>query len=98
MEIIRLVAKDTIETRMRKMLAKKHADSDENGEDDDRLVGSIKEDKTEILMEEFDLLFGYEEPEDGKSEVAIKSEDPVKPEAMVVDQEESDDEDGEGYE
>ena len=83
MEIIRLVVKDTIETRMRKMLAKKHADSDENGEDDDRLVGSIKEDKTEILLEEFDQLFGYDAAKDVKTErkpAAVKPEKKPKEE------------------
>lgn len=102
MEIIRLVVKDTVETRIRKLLADKHgedtgedgAESSGNGGEGDRLLGSIKEDKTELLLEEFDLLYGYDatkEAEEDRHQASVKSEKAAKVES-VDNHEESDDE------
>jgi hypothetical protein len=68
-EIVRLVMEDSVEMRIREMLAKKYGSSDVAIEDDEppavvakpgALVGSIRSDKAVVMEEEFDLLFGVE--------------------------------------
>ena len=65
--MVRLVMKDTVDTRMAKMLATKYGDktptnesNTENASTSGAMVGSMNSDKAVILGEEFDLLFGYE--------------------------------------
>ena len=95
-----MVVKDSVDSRITKMLANKHGDGESalaDDDDDDCLVGCIKEDKTEILTEEFDLLFGFEAPppppptdenqgtnqdEDRKPRVKTEGRGRVKREAM----------------
>ena len=99
MEIIRLVVKDTVETRIRKLLADKHKeDTDEDGDEstsgkDDRLVGSIKDDKTELLLEEFDLLYGHQDAKTNSHQTTVKSEKPAKEQQEEDSEEDSEDED-----
>jgi len=64
-EIIRLVMKDSVETRILEMLKKKYGDSEATNDGKDArsqkvqaLVGSIQFDKTKVLGEEFDILYG----------------------------------------
>jgi len=75
-DIVRLVMKDSVEVRIRKMLEKKYGSSskeDNDSDDDDDedynpgskpaatpMVGSIVSDKAAVMEDEFDLLFGVE--------------------------------------
>lgn len=52
-EVIRLVMKNSVETRILTMLKKKFGDSGVEA-----LVGSLQVDKTKVLAEEFDILYG----------------------------------------
>ena len=80
-EIIRLVMKDSIETRILKMLDKKYGNSGTSEEGNESaaeqqnfeaLVGSIQVDKTKVLEDEFDILFGVS---DGNGSVYGDDED-----------------------
>jgi superfamily II DNA or RNA helicase len=59
-EIIRLVMKDSVETRVIQMIKKKYGDSSgaEAEPAETAMVGSIQTDKATLLAAEFDLLFG----------------------------------------
>ena len=61
-EIVRLIMQDSVETRLRKMLEKKFGAETPTKDGKLAIVGNIKSDKTDELMEEFDLLFGVESP------------------------------------
>lgn len=66
-EIIRMVMKDSVETRIQKMLKKKYGDK---GPSEEALVGSIQFDKTKVLSNEFDILYGV-----GGGSASVKYED-----------------------
>jgi hypothetical protein len=67
-EIVRFVMKDSVESRIVKMIEKKYGgpttSNDAEGDDGVKklelatLVGSIHTDRTSVLGEEFDILFG----------------------------------------
>lgn len=66
-EIVRFVMKDSVESRILEMLEKKYGASTASNDDDEdgikkpemaSLVGSIHTDRTAVLGEEFDILFG----------------------------------------
>ena len=68
-EIVRLIMKDSVESRILEMLDKKYKNgpaSNDDGEVDTKakgpeiaaLVGSIHTDRTKVLGDEFDILFG----------------------------------------
>lgn len=64
-EVIRLIMKDSVETRLLKMLKKKYgkkgksnSSKKDNPQEDDAMVGSIQVDKTKVLGDEFDILYG----------------------------------------
>lgn len=66
-EVVRLIMKESIEPRIVEMLEKKYGNSTTSNEDDTldtkmpavtALVGSIHTDRTTVLGEEFDILFG----------------------------------------
>ena len=62
-EVIRLVTKKSVETRILEMLKKKYGNSEgENGATAQALVGNIQFDKTKVLSEEFDILYGLTKP------------------------------------
>lgn len=62
-EVIRLVMKNSVETRIVAMLKKKYGNSEaDNGAAAQALVGSIQFDKTKVLSEEFDILYGLRKP------------------------------------
>lgn len=62
-EVIRLVMKNSVEIRILKMLKKKYGNSEaDNGATAQALVGSIQFDKTKVLSEEFDILYGLTKP------------------------------------
>lgn len=79
-EIVRLLMKGSVETRMTKMLAIKYGDKTSSAESSpseaspgSAMVGSVNSDKAVILGQEFDLLFGYEAPTGGRSSRALAS-------------------------
>lgn len=98
-EIVRFTMKDSVEGRIHKMLEKKYA----GGEKDDHveeviqtkkgkraitpLVGSIHNDRTAVLGEEFDVLFGVAE---AKEEPKAAKEEPNAAAQMEVDPDEWD--------
>jgi hypothetical protein len=62
-EIVRFVMKDSVESRIVKMLEKKYGGSTTSNDGVDKpelatLVGSIHTDRTAVLGDEFDILFG----------------------------------------
>jgi superfamily II DNA or RNA helicase len=60
-EIVRLQMKDSIEGRICKMLERKSSKSYENAEKQNcpnTLLGSLRTDKSSLMADEFDLLFG----------------------------------------
>jgi hypothetical protein len=67
-EVVRLIMKDSVESRILKMLDKKYGNSggpnagDEEADANDQevamLVGSIHSERTKVLGDEFDILFG----------------------------------------
>jgi SNF2 family DNA or RNA helicase len=62
-EVIRLVTKKFGETRILEMLKKKYGNSEgEKGATAQALVGNIQFDKTKVLSEEFDILYGLTKP------------------------------------
>jgi superfamily II DNA or RNA helicase len=89
-EIVRLVMKDSVETRIQKMLKKKYSDGSSAANDEvvaaggrknrraaaPALVGSIASDRTAVLGAEFDILFGVANTSDGDAmEVEPDAED-----------------------
>ena len=67
-EIVRLIIKDSVESRILQMLDKKYGSETASNDQDDKsdpkateiapLVGSIRTDRTKVLGDEFDILFG----------------------------------------
>jgi superfamily II DNA or RNA helicase len=90
-EIIRMIVKDSIETRLTRMLDKRYTNetsaSDENEVDlvastpSESFVGSLSSDRTEVLTKEFDLLFGVEP--DGSGEECEATESEGVPDAVM---------------
>ena len=86
-QIVRLVMKDSVETRMTEMLAAKYGGNETNTDSDaedadviakaakNMIVGSVATDKATILGQEFDLLFGYEEEEEEEAAVGTSGDD-----------------------
>lgn len=78
-EVIRLVMKDSVETRILEMLKKKYGDAD-TAEDSKEakpqkvqaLVGSIQIDKTKVLAEEFDILYGVSPLDDSDEDMVME--------------------------
>lgn len=87
-EIVRFTMKDSVEPRILKMLRHKYADSSTAEVDDDgdvgakkaalpALVGSIHTDRTAVLAEEFDILFGVAVATKAESDAVMSTEDGV---------------------
>jgi superfamily II DNA or RNA helicase len=95
-EIVRLVMKDSVETRIQKMLRKKYSDGSSSANDEvvavgsrknrraaaPALVGSIASDRTAVLGAEFDILFGANPEIDTSDGDAME----VEPDAAVSSQ------------
>lgn len=82
-EIVRFVMKDSVESRILEMLEKKYGGSTASNDDDEdgikkpevaTLVGSIQTDRTAVLGEEFDILFGTSGSPSTSSEVEAEVE------------------------
>jgi superfamily II DNA or RNA helicase len=80
-EIVRFVMKDSVESRILEMLEKKYGGSMASNDDDGikkpevaSLVGSIHTDRTAVLGEEFDILFGTAGSPSASSEVETEIE------------------------
>jgi superfamily II DNA or RNA helicase len=85
-EIVRFVMKDSVESRILKMLEKKHggstsSDNNDDEEDGDKkkpavatVVGSIHTDRTTVLGEEFDILFGTLASSEDEAEVEMQAD------------------------
>ena len=107
-EITRLIMKDSIETRLLELLKKKYGDSTNKKSDDKKdpdskekkapkkaatVVGCVSTDRTEVVTEEFDLLFGAK-PDPAKKEAKKEAKrEPVKTETFGHDAS-TDDDDG----
>ena len=81
-EIVRFVMKDSVESRILTMLKKKHGGSMASNHDDCNkkpevasLVGSIHTDRTAVVAEEFDILFGIAGSPLASSEVEAEVEE-----------------------
>jgi pyrimidine deaminase RibD-like protein len=76
--------KDSVETRMQKMLSAKFASADSNTNlTKNVMVGSVATDKAKILGKEFDMLFGLADSCEGPPPLeAVENADEVKPEAV----------------
>ena len=59
-EVVLLRMKDSIDTRMTKMVELKYGN---RADDSQALVGHVSTDKAEVVAAEFDLLFGFEGPQ-----------------------------------
>ena len=66
-EVVRLLMKDSVETRMMKMLQAKYGTTDTTLKPPPgtALVGSVAQDKADVLANEFDGLFNYVAPAEG---------------------------------
>lgn len=81
-EVIRLIMKNSVESRLQTMLAKKYDIKEQKSHHQNVtkvvapvLAGSIASDKAQILQEEFDLLFGISSVAEQKSDYAADNKD-----------------------
>jgi superfamily II DNA or RNA helicase len=84
-EIVRLIMKDSVESRLLTLLEKKYGDSKDLKDDSEDsptkptskkplVVGNVCTDRTTILTEEFDLLFDMESQPAADDDSEIKAE------------------------
>jgi hypothetical protein len=88
-EIVRLIMKDSVESRLLKLLEKKYGDSKDDSKDDSEdsptkptskkplVVGNVCTDRTVVLTEEFDLLFDMESQSVGAGDDSEMKAEPV---------------------